>query len=620
MSMPMMNRRALLAGAAALAAVPALPSLAQVPLPGPLDLTAAAKPKDKGDVAALAEFFEQVFEQQAALSPEFQTQLGLRTNYDKWDDRSPAFRDARLARTKDALARLRAGWDPARLPEAHRVNFRIFEAQAEREVEEGRWRDHEYALSHLYGRHTGVPSFLINQHRVDTPDDARAYVARLEGVPLVLGQAVEQAQRSAAKGIVPPRFSLEKMLPDARAVVTGAPFDNGPDSSLWADIKKKVGALPADEAQKQALLKQAESALTGKVKPAYDQLISAMEALAAKATDDDGVWKLPDGEAYYRFTVREATTVDMAPEEVHQVGLQELRKLQDEMRGVMKAVGFKGELKEFFNYLRTDDRFYYPNDDAGRAAYLKQCEQVLADFRPKLDEMFITKPKAELVVKRVEPFREKSAPPAFYNRPALDGSRPGIFYANLANMREMAKWQVDAIVYHEGLPGHHMQIAIAQELQDVPTFRKFVGFGAYSEGWGLYSERLPKEIGFYKDPYSDFGRLSLQAWRAVRLVVDSGIHAKKWTREQAIQFFVDNTPLSREQCTREIDRYIVNPGQATSYFIGLLKILELRDKARQALGPKFDLRGFHDAVLRSGAVPLPVLGEQVEGWVRSVKA
>lgn len=614
------SRRQILAVAAALAgAAAATPAMAQS-LPGPLSLSPAATPTGRGDVAALNAFFAETFEAGVSLSPETQTSLGRKTNYDRWNDDSDAFADAAIARSHQALALLRQGWDPAQLPAEARLNYRLFESQCETEIAAHRWRSHGYVLNHLYGRHTSIPTFLVNQHDVADLSDARAYLARLDGIPRLIQQNIDRGLDGAAKGILPPKFSLTKMRPDIRSVIKGAPFDTGPENPLYADFKKKVGALEILAVEKDKLVAEAARILTTRVKPAYEALDAAVTKLEAQAGTDDGAWKLPDGAAYYQFAVATETTTSMSPDQVHDLGLKHVALLQADMRGIMAKVGFKGSLPEFFQYLRHDPQFYYANDDAGRAAYLSHCEQVLAEFQARLDEWFITKPKAPLVVKRVEPYREKSAPPAFYNQPTPDGSRPGIFYANLADMREMAKWQADAIVYHEGLPGHHLQIAISQELGDVPEFRRFASYGAYIEGWGLYSERLPKEYGFYKDPYADFGRLTTQIWRAVRLVVDSGIHARRWARDQAINYFVDNTPLNRDQVIREIDRYIVNPGQATSYYVGMLRILELRDTARKNLGDRFDLRGFHEVVLRTGAVPLDVLGEQVAAWVAGVKA
>jgi len=276
-------------------------------------------------------------------------------------------------------------------------------------------------------------------------------------------------------------------------------------------------------------------------------------------------------------------------------------------------------LQKFFTFMRSDKQFKLPNTDAGRAVYLKNAVTAIDTMKASLDSMFIVKPKAELKVKRVEPFREKSAGRAFYQSPSLDGSRPGTYYVNLEDMNQMAVYELEALAYHEGIPGHHMQRAIAQELEGIPTFRKIGGYTAYTEGWGLYSEMLPKEYGFYTDPYSDFGRLSMELWRACRLVVDTGIHAKKWSRETAIDYLREATPSPELDVVKAIERYIVMPGQATAYKIGMLKILELRAKAKTALGKKFDIRNFHDVILKNGALPLSVLEEQVDGYIKHSK-
>lgn len=297
-----------------------------------------------------------------------------------------------------------------------------------------------------------------------------------------------------------------------------------------------------------------------------------------------------------------------------------MARIHDEMKAIMKKVGFKGDLQQFFAFMRDDPQFYYPDTAEGKAAYLAEATRIIDTMKSRLDELFIVKPKADMVVKAVEPFREQSAGKAFYEQPSMDGSRPGIYYANLYRMSGMPKYQMEALAYHEGIPGHHMQIAIAQELENVPKFRKFGGYTAYIEGWGLYTEFLPKEIGMYQDPYSDFGRLAMELWRACRLVVDTGLHDKKWTREQAIQYLVDNTPNSKGEAVNAIERYIVMPGQATAYTVGMLKLLELREKAKTALGDKFDIRQFHDVVLKNGAVPLDVLEQLVDQYIQSAKA
>ena len=317
--------------------------------------------------------------------------------------------------------------------------------------------------------------------------------------------------------------------------------------------------------------------------------------------------------------LKHITTTDKSAADIHQLGLDEVARIHDEMRGIMTKVGFEGTLKEFFEFMRTDPQFYMPNTEEGRDAYLTEARAQIEKMKADLPSVFNTFPKADMIVKAVEPFREKSAGKAFYSRPAPDGSRPGTYYANLYRMQDMPTYQLQALAFHEGIPGHHMQIAIAQELEGIPSFRKYGGYTAFSEGWGLYTEFLPKEMGYYSDPYDDFGRLAMEIWRAARLVVDTGIHDKKWTREEAIQYLLDNTPNPEGDAKKAIERYIVMPGQATAYKIGMLKILELREMAKTELGEDFDIANFHDVVLKDGPVPLQILEENVNAWVAETK-
>jgi len=384
---------------------------------------------------------------------------------------------------------------------------------------------------------------------------------------------------------------------------------------LLADFRGKVSALDIPQQRRQELLAAGELALVAQVGPAYRSLIAAVTDLESRATTDDGAWKLPDGAAFYAYRLRAMTTTHLGAQEIHRIGLAEVARIHEQMRAIMRQVGFEEALAAFFEHLRTDPQFYYPDTDEGREAYLGRATAVIDAMRERLDELFITLPRADLVVRAVEPFREKSAGKAFYQRATPDGSRPGIYYANLYRMANMPIYELEALAYHEGIPGHHMQRAIANELDDLPEFRKQFSATAYTEGWALYAEQLPKEIGFYQDPYADFGRLGMELWRACRLVVDTGIHAKRWTREQAIDYLIRNTPSPRGGAVKAIERYIVTPGQATAYTIGKLKILELREQARAELGDAFDIREFHDVVLRSGPVTLSVLEREVERYI-----
>ncbi|GAA5441925.1 hypothetical protein Misp06_00086 [Microbulbifer sp. NBRC 101763] len=565
------------------------------------------------------QMFEDFFQEHLSRSPEFKTFLGKKEDYDKWDDLSPEFAKETLEIDKRQLAELNK-IDPSNLDEATRLSLRLAKRNLEQDIEGYKWRNHSYPVNQMYATHTSAASLLISQHRIDDVSDAEAYIARLNAMPKYFSQLEEKLKANAEAGTIVPKFVFPYVISDSQNLINGAPFNGDKDSPLFADFKGKVEKLDIGKEQKQALIDKASTALKESTGPAYEKLIGYLQELEKKATTDDGAWKLADGEDFYKFRLGVYTTTDMTADEIHQTGLKEVARIHDEMREIMRKVKFEGNLQEFFEFMRTDKQFYYPTTEEGKAEYLEKATAIIDTMKGRLDELFITKPKAELDVRAVEPFREKSAGKAFYQRPAPDGSRPGIYYANLYNMSDMPTYQMEALAYHEGIPGHHMQLSIAQELQDIPKFRKYGGYTAYTEGWGLYSELVPKELGFYEDPYSDFGRLAMELWRAGRLVVDTGLHAKKWTREQAIDYLVENTPNPKGDVVKAIERYIVMPGQATAYKIGMLKIVELREKSKAELGDKFDVRGFHDTILANGAVPLDVLEELVNEWVAQVKA
>ena len=560
---------------------------------------------------------ERFFDESVARSPMLQTRLGLKTDYDKWDDLSDqkALEDFLLG--VQQLAELKRSVNFAALDEQTKTSYRLFVSQGEQAIEGWKWRFHDYPLNQMSGLHSEAPAFLINSHRVDTVADARAYVARLRGMAPLLDQLIDGVKVRAAKGVLPPKFVFGLVLESCREIVTGKPFDSsGQDSALWADAQEKFNALKdADAATKAALLADARAALTDAVQPAYARLIALLEAQEKVATTDDGVWKLPDGAAYYAFQLRRNTTTAMTADEVHALGLREVARIHQEMEAIMRRVGFTGDLQAFFQHLRTDDKYYYPTTPEGKAAYVARVKDIIAAMTARLDEFFGVKPKAPLEVRVVEPFRERGSAAAFYEDPAPDGSRPGAYYVNTLDMRGLPIFEMETLAHHEAIPGHHMQIAIAQELQGIPRFRKFGGNTAYLEGWALYAEYFPKEFGFYQDPMMDFGRLYDELLRAVRLVVDTGVHAKKWTREEVMNYFRKNTPNPERDIFTETNRYIVWPGQATAYKVGMLKILELRERAKKELGPKFSLRDYHDLILKDGALPMDLLEQNVDAWI-----
>ncbi|MGO3849609.1 MAG: DUF885 domain-containing protein [Pseudoalteromonas prydzensis] len=559
-------------------------------------------------------FFEDTFNRDVMSSPVYQTYMGIKKDYDKWDDGSEARVQKDHQQTKDDLVALNA-INRDLLDDTTKVSYDLKKQELEESIADFKWRYHNYPVNQMFGTHSMIPAFLINQHQISDVADAKAYISRLNGVTTVIDQLIKDLEVRADKGIIAPKFVFPHVIDSSKNIIHGAPFEQGEDSTLLADFKRKVTALEIAQADKDALITDAEKALKAAVKPSYSKLINYLAQLEKRADDRDGAWKFPDGEAFYNNALARTTTTDLTAKEIHSIGLAEVSRIHDEMREIKEKVGFKGDLKAFMQFMKTDKQFYLPNTEAGKQQYLDEATALIDNMKSRLDELFIVKPKADMIVKRVEAFREKAAGKAFYQQPAPDGSRPGIYYANLYDMEAMPTYQMEALAYHEGIPGHHMQIAISQELEGVPKFRKFGGYTAYIEGWGLYSELLPKEMGLYEDPYSDFGRLSMELWRACRLVVDTGIHEMKWTRQQGIDYYVNNTPNATSDGVKMVERHIVMPSQATAYKVGMLKILELREAAKVKLGDKFDIRQFHDVVLKNGAVPLNVLESFVDQWV-----
>jgi uncharacterized protein (DUF885 family) len=602
--------RFILLAATAMALAACTATTAQAPAAPP---TTAASAGAEDQSAALDAFFQAYDRAQLARSPLAQSYRGIKTDYDKWDDVSDAEAVRRHRADQAALAEMRGRFAGARLSPQARLSYRLFEKEIERAGRAFEYRRLGYLFDQMNGAQSDLPAFLINIHRVDTKADAEAYVKRLQGLGPVLDQVMAQAQ--APDAVLPPKWVFPYVVADARNILKGAPFAGGADSTLFADIKAKVAKLDIPQAEKDALVADARQALLTSVRPAYERLIALMQRQERQAGTDDGVWRFPQGAAYYNERLGFYTTTGMNADQVHDLGLAQVARIHDEMHAIMKQVGFKGDLKAFLGEMRTGKRFYLPNTAEGRAAYLAETNKAIDAMYAKLPQYFGTLPKAKLVVKAVEPFREKSAGKAFYQRPAPDGSRPGTYYVNLYDMNDMPTTEIEALAYHEGVPGHHLQRTIQTELKDVPPFRQFGGFTAYSEGWGLYTEKLGKDMGFYADPYRDFGRLQLELHRAIRLVVDTGLHHKRWTRERAIEYVENNSADAPGGIVKAIERYIVYPGQATAYMVGRLKFTELRDRAQAKLGDGFDIRRFHDVVLTSGPVPLDILEENVDAWI-----
>lgn len=574
--------------------------------------TAAATPPAEVAPAGanLAEFFDKYDAAQLSLSPETKARRGVRDgDYGAWDDVSDEAAVARFKLQTATAEAMRGSFDPKALSADEALSFELFNAQAARAERLFPFRDHGYVFDQMNGAQSQMPAFLINIHRVANVAEAEAYVSRIREMGPILDALSAQSAERAAKGFAPPKWVYPYVISDIANLTK-------PDNAVIEDISAKVNKLDIDAAEKARLIAAARAAWSESAGPAYTRLAAEMTRQQAIAPTQDGVWRMPGGKAYYEALLANYTTTDMTAAQLHDLGLSEVARIHGEMKKIMVQVGFKGTLNQFFEHLRTSPQYYHTT----REAYLADVDAHVKAMEARLPAFFNTLPKSALQVKAVEAFREKSAGKAFYSSPAPDGSRPGIYYVNLYDLRDMPKTELEALAYHEGVPGHHLQRAVQTELTGLPPFRRFGGFTAYTEGWGLYSEELAKDMGFYTDPYADFGRLGMELWRATRLVVDTGIHDKRWTREQAIQYLKDNTPNPQGDIEKAIERYVVYPGQATAYLIGKLKIMELRRRAQAAMGDRFDFRAFHDVVLESGPVPLDVLERRVDAWIAAKKS
>lgn len=553
-------------------------------------------------------FFNRVFDEAVDRNPQTQTYLGIKTDYDKWNDLSDEFAQKEHEISKTELEKLYVEINYNLLDAQTKISHDLFVYQTKRNIRNFEYRFHTYPVNQMFGAQSQIPAFLINMHQITSLKDARDYISRLDKVEYLFDQLIVELRIREKKGIIAPTFVFPHVIRDCNNILSG--------SILIDDFTRKIGAVEEiDKNTENDLILEAKAAIRNSVVPAYEKLIDYMTLLEKKSTSIAGVWKFPDGEAFYKSRLEFITTTNYTAEEIHNIGINEVARIQDEMVNIMEKVGFEGSLQEFFDFMRKDKQFYYSNDAEGRDRYLSEAKALINTMKGKLNGLFLTQPKAEIFVKRVEEFREKSAGKAFYQQPSPDGTRPGTYFANLYNMNEMPTYQMEALAYHEGIPGHHMQIAIAQELEGLPKFRKYGRFTAYTEGWGLYSEYVPKEIGLYANPYSDFGRLAMELWRACRLVVDTGIHYKKWTREQGIDYYAKNTPNPFDDAVKMVERHIIMAGQATAYKIGMLKILELRALAKEKMGNNFDIRKFHDVILTNGPVPLNVLESLVKEWI-----
>jgi len=569
-------------------------------------------------------FFNRVFIQYIWDKPEMLTgmgileQFGMKGHNAKWDDDTEAASDKDYRFLLDVMATLDE-YDETKLTEAEILSVKVLKELLGHPEDDRRYRYHDYPVNQLFGLQNSIPRFLDTFHQVNSSEDAEHYISRLSKIGVKMEQNMEGLLIRENMGIVPPTFVIDKSVEIMKEFVA-QPIE---ENVLYASFKGKLEkADEIAEADRTAFLASATTQIENVVYPAYQEYIDYFSGLRAKSNGDAGVWKLPEGKAYYNYLLRQHTTTDMTADEIHAIGVAEVKRIQTEMLEIFAAEGYDSSLgvKALFDELAEEERFYYPDTDSGRAQILEDYATIIDEIEAGISSAFNIKPKADIVVKRVPEFSEETAPGAYYNHPSRDGSRPGTFYANLFDIKATPKYGMRTLAYHEGVPGHHFQIAIQTELQGIPEFRKEFGFTSYSEGWGLYAERLAWEMGFQTNPYDNLGRLQGELFRAVRLVVDTGIHAKRWTREQAIDYMLANTGTAESDVISEIERYIVMPGQATAYKVGMMELLRLRDEAQEALGDKFDIRDFHDVILKDGALPLTALRELVMKYIAEKQA
>ena len=556
-------------------------------------------------------FLEESFEHHLQNHPEEQSALGLKKGKDSWNNFSQISQQKEYVRLQKTRKKLLT-FDKSQLSEDSLLSRKVFKNSLEHKIEEFQFRFHRYPVNQLFGRHSHIVSFLKNFHSIESIPEAYDYIARVRGIKKNFDQLIEHLKKSEGKGIIPPRAVFPQSAEQIKNLLKGFPIENqDKDHILLEDFKRKISVLKLSPIKREKLIEELSQVLTIFYRPGYQNLLDYWLSLYKKSDTQDGVWKHPDGDKFYVFKLRQNTTTSMTPEEVHQLGLREVKRLHEEITDLKNKIGFKGSLKDFFNDFRNNKKFYYEKGEN----YIKDTKSAFLSAQKILPDYFGILPKHSLQIKQVEKFREKSAGSAFYHRPSNKTLRPAIFYINLYNLKEHPKYGLKALTFHETVPGHHLQISIALGLKKLPRFQRYLHFTAFTEGWALYSEKLARDMGLYQDDYEYFGQLSKELMRACRLVVDTALHYKKWSREQAIDYLIQNSDSSYEGAARSIDRYIVNPAQATAYMIGSLKIQELKKLAEKKLGEKFDIKDFHDQVLKNGALPLNILEENIYNWL-----
>jgi uncharacterized protein (DUF885 family) len=575
-------------------------------------------PTLRGKPWSIEHFYTRVFLEAVLRHPMLLTQLrvlepyGIRSHNRKLDDFSVAAEREEAEALREDLATLRSYPRDAQSP-SQQLSSDVLDWFLEINTEGEPFLLYDYPLNQLDGIQVALPDFLLEVHPQHDARDAEDYVARLALVGAAIDQAIEATRTRAAAGIVPPRFVVERVKQQVETFRAGGAAGNVLVTGFAEQLEKRTELSPEARA---ALLEAARTEVERGVLPAWERLAAFLSELEPQASPEVGAWKHPEGLRYYDWALRYHTSSTRSADEIHEIGLREVARIHAEIRTTLAAEGIDAsDLAATLRALQREERFLYPDTDSGRAQVVSDYQAIVDETQARLPALFGRLPRAPVSVERVPPFKERGAPGAYYMPPPLDGTKPGVFYANLRSIREIPKLGMRTLSYHEAVPGHHLQIAIAQELTGLPIFRRVLPFTAFVEGWALYAERLALEQGFHPTPYDRIGALVAEVFRAARLVVDTGLHAKRWTREEAIAYMAENTGMPESDVVAEIERYVVSPGQACAYKIGQLSILELRERAARALGPSFDLRAFHDVVLGSGALPLELLARQVDAWI-----
>lgn len=585
----------------------------------------ADRPQQTTGASTFHDLLDQRTDEWLATDPELQTMLGL--GGDGQDRPSTRLTDVSLSRRaeiRDEVGRLRAeiaAFDPDSLSQQERVTHAMVTWYYDRMAEplDLEWipawlpLGNMYAVDQLFSSPVQLPSFMDTHHQVTDETSARDYISRLEAIETKLGQIGANFNMQASHGVVPPAVALEGAADRFRALLEPGPAQ----SPFVVSLERKLDALPDMAPElRQALLDDAVRAVREHTNPGYRRLLATLEEALAGDPGNNGVWALPGGDAYYDAMLRWNTSTDLGADEIHRLGLEEVARIEAEMNALLRSQGYtEGTAAERITALADVPELNYEDSDAGRAELLGDIERILADLEPRIPSLFNLVPHQDLEVKRVPEHAQATAPGGYYYPPALDGSRPGTFFINLGDMAVNTRWNLPTLVYHEGAPGHHFQISIGQTLEDLPFLRRSLNPSAFTEGWALYAEQLVQEAGLYEeDPMGDLGRLQAEMFRAVRLVVDTGLHRQRWSMERAMDYMAEKTGMAPSSVRIEIQRYLVQPGQATSYKVGHLKLLEIRERARDRLGEDFDIREFHDVVLGNGALPLQVLEGVVETW------